>query len=99
MRIVPLQRQKFFGEVYYAEQIHQKTPAAIKVFKTKLTPDKVRNFINEIRLVLLRHSHIVSILDFGIRGDDLGYLVMEYAPNGTLLAHHPEERGSLLLLL
>src|SRR5258708_851952 len=85
-----------FGDVYYAEHAHQKTPAAVKVFKTKLTPDKFKDFINEVRTVLLRHPHIIPIIDFGIREDDIGYLVMEYAPNRTLLACHP--RGTRLSL-
>ncbi len=86
-----------FGDVYYAEQVHQQTPAAVKVFKTKLTPDKFKQFINEVRTVLLKHPNIVPIIDFGVREEDeLGYLVMEYAPNGTLLVRHP--RGTRLPL-
>jgi eukaryotic-like serine/threonine-protein kinase len=85
-----------FGDVYYGEHIYQHTPAAIKVFKTKLTPDKLKDFINEVRTVLLQHPNIVRILDFGIGDNDIPYLVMEYAPNGTILQRHP--RGTRLPL-
>lgn len=79
-----------FGEVYYAEHVHQKTPAAVKVFKTKLTPDKFKTFINEVRSVLLKHPNIVPVIDFGIREEDgIAYLVMKYAPK-TLRQHHPK---------
>jgi serine/threonine protein kinase len=85
-----------FGDVYLGEHVYQKTPAAIKVFKTKLTPDKFKDFINEVHTVLLRHPNIVPIIDFGVGENDIAYLVMEYAPNGTLLKRHPR-RTSLPL--
>jgi serine/threonine protein kinase len=50
-----------FGDVYYGEHVHHNTPAAIKVFKTKLTPDKFKGFLNEVRTVLLKHPDIVEI--------------------------------------
>ena len=43
-----------------------------------------------MRTILLRHPHIVPLLDFGISRDDLPYLVMEYAPEGTLRDRHPK---------
>jgi serine/threonine protein kinase len=85
-----------FGDVYLGEQVYDKSPAAVKVFKTKLTPDRFKDFLNEVRTVLLKHPHIVQVLDFGMREDDIPFLVMEFAPNGTLLARHP--RGTLLPL-
>jgi serine/threonine protein kinase len=42
-----------FGDVYFAKHVYQKTPAAVKVFKAKLTPDKLKDFINEVRAVRL----------------------------------------------
>lgn len=85
-----------FGDVYFGEQVYEKSSAAVKVFKARLTPDKFKDFINEVRTVLLRHPNIVQILDFGIGEDDIPFLVMEYAPNGTLLQRHP--RGTRLPL-
>ena len=33
-----------FGDVYLGEQVYDKTPTAVKVFKAKLTPDKFKDF-------------------------------------------------------
>jgi serine/threonine protein kinase len=41
------------------------------------------------------HPNIVRVLDFGVE-DDIPFLVMDYAPNGTLRQRHP--RGVLLPL-
>src|SRR5437588_6353296 len=95
-RLIRFLGEGTFGDVYLGEQVYEKSPAAIKVFKTKLTPDKLKDFINEVRTALLQHPNIVRILDFGIGDNDIPYLVMEYAPNGTLLQRHP--RGTRLPL-
>ncbi|MGH2507405.1 MAG: protein kinase, partial [Ktedonobacteraceae bacterium] len=73
-----------FGDVYLGEHVYQKTLVAVKVFKAKLTPDKFHDFVNEIRIVRLRHPNISQVLDFGIE-NDIPFLVMEFAPEGTLL--------------
>ncbi len=67
-----------------------------KVFKTQLTLDKMKDFINEARGMRLRHPNIVELLDFGIADENTPYLVMTLAPHGTLLQRHP--RGTLLPL-
>src|SRR6266851_2085611 len=85
-----------FGDVYFGEHVYQKTPAAIKVFKAKLTPDQLKDFINEVHTVFLRHPNIVPVLDFGVERSDVPFIVMEYAPNGTLRQRHP--RGTRLPL-
>ncbi len=72
-----------FGDVYFGVQAHEKNSAAVKVFKAKLTPDKFKDFINEVRTVLLRHPNIVQVLDLCIGENEIPFLVMEYAPNGT----------------
>lgn len=41
----------------------------------------------------LRHPHILPILHFGVE-NDVAYIVMEYAPNGTLRERHP--KGSVV---
>ena len=46
-------------------------------------------------LVQLVHPYIVRVLDFGIEGKT-PFLVMDYAPNGTLRRRHP--KGTHLLL-
>ncbi len=47
-------------------------------------------FLNEARTIAhLVHPHIVRVTDFGIEGDT-PFLVMDYAPNGTLRQRHPK---------
>src|SRR5450432_1152319 len=72
-----------FGEVYLAKNIRTSTFVAIKILKPDPTTNQ-QDFMKEVRtLVRLKHPHIVPLLDFGIDGE-IAFLVMEYAPNGTL---------------
>ena len=82
-----------FGTVYLAEHVHDRSLAAVKILQFQLSNrEDLRDFLNEARIIRLRHPHIVSILDFGLSRDDLPFLVMEYALGGTLRNRHP--RGS-----
>ena len=76
-----------FATVYLGEEVHKGTPAAVKLSKEQ----QVHDFINELRrTVLLRHSNIIPILDFGIRKpDDTAFIIMEYAPNGSFRDKYP----------
>jgi WD40 repeat protein len=84
-----------FGDVYLGEHVgdvSENKLAAIKLLKEKLTdPDDLKGFINEARIFRLIHPNIVRLLDFGIGEDDIPYLVMVYAPNGTLRSLHPRK--------
>jgi len=83
-----------FAEVYLGEHIHLGSQAAIKVLHSQLTSDDVDKFRMEARnLVRLVHPHIVRVLEFGIEGKT-PFLVMDYAPNGTLRNRHP--KGTIL---
>src|SRR5438270_11743472 len=83
-----------FAEVYLGEHIHLGTEAALKVLHTQLTNDDVEQFRQEARTIArLRHRHIVRVLDFGVEGKT-PFLVMDYAPMGTLLQHYP--KGTIL---
>jgi eukaryotic-like serine/threonine-protein kinase len=78
-----------FAEVYLGEHIHLGTQAAIKVMNAQLTSDDIDKFRTEARIVArLIHPHIVRVLDFGVEGKT-PFLVMDYAPNGTLRHRHP----------
>src|SRR6266480_4558782 len=91
-RLVRLLGSGGFADVYLAEQIYLNTLAAVKVLHTHLTPDAMGNFLTEARhLSHLDHPHILRVLDFGL-AQEMPYLVMEYAPGGTLRERHP--RGS-----
>src|SRR5437764_6859536 len=79
-----------FAEVYLGEHIHLGTQAAIKVLHTQLTNNDVDKFRTEARTIAhLSHPHIVRVLEFGIEGKT-PFLVMDYAPNGTLRHRHPK---------
>src|SRR5579859_6507978 len=74
-----------FGTVYLAEDQHGHTQVAVKVLQIPRTSDEhFREFLNEARLIGLRHPHIVPLFDFGMSRNGLPFLVMEYVPNGTL---------------
>ena len=73
-----------FADVYLGKHIHLDSLAAIKVLRANLVKDEMESFRLEARtLVHLIHPHIIRLLDFGFE-DTTPYLVMDYAPNGTL---------------
>ena len=86
-----------FGDVYLSQQVHDNTPAAVKVLQTRLTSGDLKEFINEASTSFkLQHPNIVRLLDFGIDANSTPFLVMAYAPNGTLRQRYP--RGTRLPL-
>lgn len=79
-----------FSEVYLAEHLYLNTQTAIKVLSMRLLESEQKAFFDEARIVAhLNHPHIVRVLDFGLI-DHVPFLVMEYAPNGTLRQRHPK---------
>jgi len=87
-RIIRLLGEGGFAEVYLGEHLHLGTEAAIKILHTQLSSDDVEQFRAEARIIArLEHPNIVRVLDFGIEGKT-PYLVMGFAPNGTLRQHH-----------
>jgi len=83
-----------FADVYLGEHVYLNTPAAIKVLQMRLTDDDKRNFLEEARTIAhLKHPSIVRILEYDVV-DSIPFLVMEYAPNGTLRQCHP--KGTVL---
>ena len=93
-RLVRLLGSGGFADVYLGQQIYIDSPAAIKLLRTNLSQEDMESFRAEARtLVRLIHPHIVRLLDFGQDGS-IPFLVMDYAPNGTLRERHP--RGQRL---
>lgn len=85
-----------FAEVYLGEHIYLGTQAAIKVLLAQLADDDKEHFRKEARIIArLVHPNIVRVLEFGIN-DDTPFLVVDYAPNGTLRKRYP--RGAQLPL-
>ncbi len=93
-RLICLLGEGGFAEVYLGEHIHLGTHAAIKVLRTQLGSEDAGAFSNEAKTIAhLVHPHIVRVLEFGIEGRT-PFLVMDYAPNGTLRQRHT--RGTIL---
>jgi serine/threonine protein kinase len=96
-RLMQLLGHGGFSDVFLGEHIYLKTQAAIKVLQMQLATDERGNFLNEARTIAhLVHPNIIRVLDFGIQGYT-PFLVMDYAPNGTLRQRHAN--GSRLPLI
>src|SRR5947207_5628354 len=95
-RLLRLLGEGTFGTVYLAQHLQDQTTAAVKLLHNPLMGrDTLHTFLNEARMMRLRHPHIVPILDFGLsRHDDIPYLVMAYAAGGSLRDRYP--KGSKL---
>ncbi len=88
-RLLHLLGRGGFADVYLGEHVHLNTLAAIKVLDTHLSSEGREQFRNEARTIArLEHPNIVRVLDFGVV-DAVPYLVMSYAPNGSLRQQHP----------
>lgn len=95
-RLDRLLGQGGFAEVYLGEHIYLGTQAAIKVLRTELDSDEIEHFLAEARTIArLVHPHIVRVLEFGV-DNTIPFLVVDYAPNGTLRKRHA--RGAPLAL-
>ncbi len=78
-----------FAEVYLGEQIYLHTQAALKILRVRLADKYIADFLNEAQTIAhLEHTHIVPVLDFAIQ-DGTPFLVMQYAPHGSLRKLHP----------
>jgi WD40 repeat protein len=95
-RLVRLIGVGSFAEVYIGEHVYLSTLAAIKVLHLRLASANQEVFLRESRTVAsLSHPHIVRILDYGVN-EKTPFLVMDYAPNGTLRQRYPS--GTILPL-
>src|SRR5438270_8748805 len=85
-----------YAEVYLGQHVRFKQQAAIKVLHAHLSGQEVEHFQHEAETIAtLAHPAIVRVFDFDVQ-DGVPFLVMEYAPNGSLRQHY--SRGSLLPL-
>ena len=97
-RLVKLLGKGGYAEVYLAENIHLGVQTAIKVLKLRDLDDlDQEKFRSEAKfMTTLEHPHIIKVLDYGIEVNQRGYsdgstpyIVMEYAPGGTLRKLYP----------
>jgi eukaryotic-like serine/threonine-protein kinase len=78
-----------FAQVYLGEHVYLSTPAAIKILNPQLAND-LDWFRTEARTIArLVHPNIVRVLEFGVEGST-PFLVLDYAPKGTLRQRHPK---------
>lgn len=95
-RLMRLLGEGGFSQVYLAEDIYRGTAVAVKLLKFQSTREEFQSFLNEARIFRLKHPHIIPVLDFGVETKSATpFIVMIYAPNGTLRQRHP--RGSRLM--
>ncbi|GCE22853.1 serine/threonine-protein kinase [Dictyobacter kobayashii] len=81
-----------FAQVYRGEHIYLQKTAAIKVLLTYLSEKDLERFLREAQLIAhLHHPQMVRVQEFGIDEEtQTPFLVMTYAPNGTLRTRHPK---------
>ncbi len=90
--IIKLLGRGGFADVYLGEHVSLRTPAAIKVLNDWSAREKLEQFRTEAYITAnLTHRHIVQVLDFD-EDSSPPFLVMKYAPNGSLDSRHRGER-------
>jgi serine/threonine protein kinase len=83
-RLIKLLGKGGFADVYLGEHVYLNNQAAVKVLFARMGEADLEVFLREARiLVKLIHPHIVRVLDFG-ETDAIPFLVMDYAPGGTM---------------
>jgi CheY-like chemotaxis protein len=87
-----------FATVFRAEQLELKRPVAVKVFRPwegNDTPQALERFRREgVSACRVQHPNAVSVLDFGISGTGVAYLVMELL-RGVTVAELLKSEGRL----
>src|SRR5215471_8750695 len=95
-RLVTLLGQGGYAEVYLGQHVRLELQAAIKVLHTHLTGQEAEHFQQEAETIAqLTHPSIVRILDYDVQ-EGMPFLVMDYAPGGSLRRGYP--KGSIVPL-
>ena len=83
-RLVALLGEGGYAQVYLGQHVRLTLQAAIKVLHTHLNDQEAEHFQQEAEIIAtLAHSAMVRILDFDVQ-NGVPFLVLEYAPNGSL---------------
>src|SRR5712692_3582041 len=89
-RLVSLLGQGGYAEVYLGQHVRLNQQAAIKVLHAHLTDQEAEHFQQEAQTIAtLVHPGIVRVFDYDVQ-DGVPFLVMDYAPNGTLRRRYPK---------
>ncbi len=95
-RLVSLLGQGGYAEVYLGQHVRLNQQAAIKVLHAHLTQAEAEHFQQEAQTIAtLVHPGIVRVFDYDVQ-NGVPFLVIDYAPNGTLRRRYP--KGSLVPL-
>src|SRR5215471_15496311 len=95
-RLVTILGHGGFAEVYLGQHLRLPLQAAIKVLHANLTGSEVEHFQHEAETIArLVHPSIVRVLDYDVQ-DGVPFLVMDYAPGGSMRRRYP--KGSLVPL-
>src|SRR5256884_1624071 len=95
-RLVSLLGQGGYAEVYLGQHVRFKQQAAIKIVHVHLSGQEVEHFQQEAETIAtLAHPSIVRVFDFDVQ-EGIPFLVMDYAPNGSLRQRYP--KGKLVPL-
>jgi ABC-type transport system substrate-binding protein/serine/threonine protein kinase len=93
-RLVSLLGQGGYAEVYLGQHVRLNQQAAIKVLHAHLTEQEAEHFQQEAQTIAtLVHPGIIRVFDYDVQ-DGVPFLVMDYAPNGTLRRRYA--KGSLV---
>jgi Protein kinase domain/TIR domain len=78
------------AEVYLGEHIQSNMHAAVKIMEGPLMGTAAEDFLHEARnIARLVHPHIVRVLDIGLE-EAIPFIIMDYAPNGSLRERYPK---------
>lgn len=95
-RLVALLGEGSHAEVYLGQHIRLELQVAIKVLHTHLTAQETEHFQQEAQTIAkLTHPSIVRFFDFAVQ-EGVPFLVMDYAPHGSLRRRYP--KGSVVPL-
>jgi eukaryotic-like serine/threonine-protein kinase len=95
-RLIALLGQGSYAEVYLGQHVRLELQAAIKILHGHLSSSEAERFQQEAQTMeRLTHPSIVRVFDFDVQ-DGIPFLIMEYAPNGSLRQRYPE--GSIVSL-
>lgn len=90
-RLERLRGRGSFGEVYEAKDLRSGRKVAVKLLLNKeISREEYQSFWKEARTLanLSGHPNIVRVFAFNFE-EELPYMVMEFAPGGSLLDRHP----------
>lgn len=88
--LVRLLGQGNFADVYLGVDSSLQQ-VAVKVLLTEMTQSQVEQFLAQAEIVArLDHPHIVRVMEYGVEDSyHYPFLVMQYAPHGSLRRRHP----------